>query len=218
MLKDPLNFVEIKNPFGSLQTNPPDLCLVDWTFICLWKNHLYDHIYIPELNLHWPTPCRPTPPPWSPPCQPPGWPQHEPHCQTPSSPWPLSNFQNLMSKCPDFYEQMSEFWWFYFLAKWHKIVLGKWENGWGNAAICWGNAAFCWGNEAICWGNEANLLGKWSKWMGKWSKMCWGNAPKVKWNNPSDCYGLNGEQKKFWQVPSHPWHVSSYFCPFLEPC
>ena len=34
----------------------------------------------------------------------------------------------------------------------------------------------------------------------------------------SDCYGLNGEQKKFSQVPSHPWHVSSYFCPFLEPC
>ena len=54
-----------------------------WTFICLWKNHLYDHhhIYIPELNLYWPTPCRPTPPPWSPPCQPPGWPPHEPHRQ-----------------------------------------------------------------------------------------------------------------------------------------
>ena len=152
------------------------------------KNHLFDHhhIYIPELNLYWPTPCRPTPPPWSPPC--PGWPQHEPHCQTPSSLWPLSNFQNLMSKCPDFYEQMSEFWWFYFLAKWHKIVLGKWENGWGNAAICWGNAAFCWGNEAICWGNEANLLGKWSKWMGKWSKMCWGDAPKVKCSIPKEKY------------------------------
>ena len=58
-------------------------CLVGWTFICLWKNHLYDHhhIYIPELNLYWPTPCRPTPPPWSSPCQPPGWPPHEPHRQ-----------------------------------------------------------------------------------------------------------------------------------------
>ena len=63
-------------------------------------------------------------------------------------------------------------------------LLGKWESGWGNAALCWGNEAICWGNEAICWGNEANLLGKWSKWMGKWSKICWGDAPKVKWNNP----------------------------------
>ena len=79
---------------------------------------------------------------------------------------------------PDFDKQMSEFWWFYFLAKWHKIVLGKWENGWGNAAICWGNAAFCWGNEAICWGNEANLLGKWSKFVGEMKQNVFGRCPQ----------------------------------------
>ena len=66
---------------------------------------------------------------------------------------------------------------FQFLAKWSKIVMGKWEFCWGNEAICWGNEAICWGDEAICWGNEANLMGKWSKMMGKWSKIWWGDAP-----------------------------------------
>ena len=34
----------------------------------------------------------------------------------------------------------------------------------------------------------------------------------------SDCYSLNSERKKFWKVLSYPWHVSSYFWPFFEPC
>ena len=34
----------------------------------------------------------------------------------------------------------------------------------------------------------------------------------------SDCYSLNSERKKFWKVPSDPWHVSSYFWLFFEPC
>ena len=52
-----------------------------WPLSTLWSP-LRPSPHLPEQNLHWPpwpTPCWPTPPPWSPPCQLPHPPPH---------PWP----------------------------------------------------------------------------------------------------------------------------------